>query len=83
VPHRRVCVQGYLAHKKQHPPRTLLKSMPRVLGGSDRGRRFLMSEVPLYTMNGVRIPLVASSLARSYLQGYLVHKKSPTPPGPT
>jgi len=27
-------VQGYLAHKKPHNPRTLQKGMPRVLGGS-------------------------------------------------
>jgi len=27
-------VHDYLAHKKLHPPRTLLQPMPRVLGGT-------------------------------------------------
>ena len=36
-------VQGYLAHKKQPPPRTL----QRVLGWSQGGVQFLMSEVTL------------------------------------
>jgi len=31
---RVIHVQGYLAHKKTHPPRTLPKPMPSVLGGS-------------------------------------------------
>ena len=30
-------VQGYLADKKQPPPRTLLWPMPRDLAGSSRG----------------------------------------------
>ena len=41
-------VQGYLAHTKTHPPRTLPYPMPRVLGGSKGGGRFLVSEVNLY-----------------------------------
>jgi len=50
VPYRadtRLCpVQGYLSYKKPPPNR---RPMPRVLGGSWGGGRFLMSEVPLYT----------------------------------
>ena len=43
-------IQGYLAHKKPHPPRTLQSayiSGPLVVLG---GGLFLMSEVPLYPM---------------------------------
>ena len=41
-------MQGYLTCKKTHRPRTLPRPMPRVLGGSWGGGRFLMSEVPLH-----------------------------------
>ena len=42
-------VQGYLAHKKTHSPKTLpyCRPMSRVLGGSRGGGRFFMGEVPL------------------------------------
>ena len=43
----RLELKEYLAHKKSHPPVTLSRTIPRVLGGS-KGGRFLMSEVPLY-----------------------------------
>ena len=42
-------LQGYLTHKKTHPPGTLpRRPVPRVLGGSLGGASFLMGEVPLY-----------------------------------
>ena len=41
-------VQGYLTYKKKHPPLgPYRRPMPRVLGGSEGGGRFLMGEVPL------------------------------------
>jgi len=41
-------LQGYLAYKKAPPPLgPYRRPMPRVLGGSQGGGRFLMSEVPL------------------------------------
>ena len=42
-------LQGYLSHNKKHLALGPYRSpMPRVLGGSWGGARFLMSEVPLY-----------------------------------
>jgi len=41
-------LQGYLAHKKPSPSRTLLKTHAYGPAVVLRGRRFLMSEVPLY-----------------------------------
>ena len=44
----RARLQGYLAHKKTRPLGPYRSLMPRVLGGSWGGGRFLMGEVPLY-----------------------------------
>ena len=41
-------VQGYLAHKIHPLLGPYSRHMPRVLGGSQGGERFLLSEVPLY-----------------------------------
>ena len=41
-------LQGNLAYKKPPPPGPYRRPMPRVLGGSWGGGRFLMGEVPLY-----------------------------------
>ena len=41
-------LQGYLAHKKHPPPRTLQKDYARVIWWSWGGGLFLMNEVPLY-----------------------------------
>ena len=43
-----VSVQGYLTHKKRAPLGPYRRPVPRVLEGSERGGRFLMSEVPPY-----------------------------------
>jgi len=68
-------VQGCLAHKKTPPARTLRQETwgpVEVLGGA----RFLMSEVPLYAM------LCGQAGGCTSVQGYLAHKKMPTPLGP-
>ena len=60
-----------------------------LLQGPSRGV-FLMCEVPLYTCVSsalTPLPAVSLSYARAFplhsaLQGYLVHKKTPTPLGP-
>jgi len=52
-----VLVQGYLAHKTPPPLGPYRRPMPRVLGGSSGGVRFLMSEVPLYSEAGVELGL--------------------------
>ena len=44
------------------------------------GWRFLMSEVPLQT--SARTRLGARGPAEHAVQGYLAHKKTPTPLGP-
>ena len=41
-------VQGYLAHKKQHPPQDPTVGLCLGPYGGPRGGLFLMSEVPLY-----------------------------------
>ena len=40
-------VQGYLAHKKSTPLGPYRRPMPRVMGESQGGGRFLMVEIPL------------------------------------
>ena len=40
-------LQGYLTDKKMRPPRSYHKPMPRVLGGTLGGGRFLVGEVSL------------------------------------
>ena len=52
TPYTSDTVQGYLTYKKMHFPRTLgmgpyRRPMPRVLGGSYGGWRFIIDEVPL------------------------------------
>ena len=53
--------------------------MPRVLGGSYGGGRFLLGEVPLYGVLAFlgRLEEAAGSLegGREEVQGYLAHKK--------
>ena len=44
-------LQGYLAQKKPHPLGPDRRPMPRVVGVSQGGGRFLMGEVPLYAAN--------------------------------
>ena len=52
----------------------------RVLGGGV----FLMSEVPLQRSDASRMTQTAPQVAqRSYIQGYLAHKKKPPPQEPT
>ena len=43
-------LQGYLTYKKT-PLGPYLRPMPRVLGGTSRGGRFLMGDVPMYSPN--------------------------------
>ena len=40
-------LKGYLAHKKQRPPRTLLQDYSQVQMVALGGGKFLMSELPL------------------------------------
>ena len=56
-------LQGYLAHKKQHTPRTLQYTVGLCLGlnGGSRGGGGLMSEVSL--QGGVLIPAESRCLA--------------------
>ena len=44
---QRESVQGYPAYEERHPLGPYSRTMPRVLGGSQRGGRFRMGEVPL------------------------------------
>jgi len=50
------------------------------------GLKFLMSEVPLYTVAGVTLPPEGrarlQALATRPVQGYLAHNKLPPPLGP-
>ena len=64
-------IQGYLTYKNRLPLGPYRRPMSRVLGGSKGGGRFLMSEVPQYIPNGTTVAL--------RVQGYLAHKKHPTP----
>jgi len=43
----------YLTHKQMHPLGPYHRPMPRVLGGSSGGGRFLMCEVPLQCLTRV------------------------------
>ena len=43
--------------------------MPRFLGGSQGGRRFLMSEVPLYVAESMRLDRTIFSTTGSMLHG--------------
>ena len=49
--HRRVPVQGYLAHKKQPPPEDHHRSLGIGLLQGPTGGVFLMSEVPLQRLS--------------------------------
>jgi hypothetical protein len=59
-------IQGYPAHAPPPPPQGPYGwSMPRVLGGSKEGGRFLMSEVPLYIIISAEVWRAEVIVARS------------------
>ena len=77
-------VQGYLAHKKLSPPRTLQWAYAQGPTVVIWGGHFIMSEVPLDSSASLLNPPFSSRHAGyavhiRQLQGYLAHKK-PQPP---
>ena len=46
-------LQGYLAHKKSPPPQDHHRALDILLLQGPRGALFLMSEVPLWTLQGL------------------------------
>ena len=66
--------------RKRNPLGPFRRPMPRVLGGSQGGWRFLMVEVALNISSRRAFWLVA--VESDGVKGYLAHKKSPIPLGP-
>ena len=72
-------LQGYLAHKKQPPPRTLQWEYLGSYGGPERGGGVLMSEVPLYSIGGLGLDAALKICARKscvFLNGDFGYKFS-------
>ena len=59
------------------------RTMPRALWCSWGGGRFFISQIPLYGLGRIPRSSCAATPPRTTVQGYLAHKKQPTPPRTT